>query len=1132
MRYLFILIYIGFSLTTNAQNRLYPISKNGKWGLVNNAGTFICEPIFDYVNYSKTGKKYIYSLNGKKGLVSENGVILTKPLYTDINLLDTIWSSSFIKGNWNLFNSTYEVAKHEYSKIEKIDDDLFLAISGINSILIKPFGKTHQLGNFVSATLKDNYIVTLHLDSTLSIFNKHTLHKIEENITSISNEQLGYRIVEKQNIKQFFNPKELRFRGKKMMQIRLIKDDIYACSNDLHFIYFLKNNTYFEFPLKANVVDVQSKYVIFDTKGKQGVYDLFSQTLIIPAIYDKINYSSGRFLVNTIDKYGCYSTTGKKLVPCIYNEFDIYDNSIVVKSENGSGLYALNGKKIEDAIYDEIKVYAGKIKCYKSKSLLIINLSNKGELLNRTTYNNFMSVSIGPTKLPIKKFQEMRLGGDGKEQIDVLANREGWFRPIMQRTVKDSIINFYGRWGLKDDQDSICIRPRFKHIELKSDYDLTACYVRKPYRLKKGNARFQGIPIKFSKKSTIMYDVPFYLADHKLNKMISKSYFLSLKMNDFANYTLARGFTDEPVLVAINGDIVIKGLSYYGDYKENILTICKGGEKTYNKVASTNNIGTTSSFISRTGAINMGFSKYRIHADDWYMSIKNGQWHYIDKNGNQLNEKPFQFGHDFIEGKAIVKLNNKWGVIDTAMSIIVPIIYDNVTRIWESYGSKDNYYFKVENRVANNYFYNKQSGKLTNTNIAVLGEYCNGIWTYKKENDNKWGLIDTTLNSITETEYSKFFPFSNGKSIVYSKGKKSIIDTEGEFTIPFYRAKKITTLSHNYYAIHQNKGIMVINQNGDTLLEATKCKQLIDWNDNFLIYKDKRKVICALSYDETIEIPKKTKLIWMSISDGVVLLKKKGKLKLYSIISKSYLNKKVIGVSKIGEQSMIYKSKKGLFGYLSFSGDTLTQPIFKKLDPIKNGWAFAQKNKRKMIIDRNGNEIFETPIYRLQSLGENYLISTKTGKGLMSAQAEIIIEPIYKSIEPYNSQFYKVLNTDNKYNLFDLNGLKLNLKSFKETKTVNSKVMVVRYKEADYLYHDIINNTLSFQSILPFSTRLYLLKETKHLGVYNTDGQLIIPVRYHNITLSNKAFEVNFFNSSGVYKKNGESLFDPFSQME
>lgn len=1108
-----------------AQPPLYPISKNGKWGLVDNRGNLICKPIFDYINYAENGKKYIYSLKKKKGLIHLNGTILTPPIHTDIILFDTIWSSAFYEGNWNLFNNRLEALPHQYKEIIKVENDLFLALNGTNSLLIQPSTRVQIKGSFVSAKLNENCIITVNKDSTYSIFNRHTLELIESDIISISRKHLKHVILKKNNSAQFFNPNKLSFRGKKMKTIKFINDDSYLCSYDKQIIYFLNSNLYYNYPIKEQISITKSKFITFIKKGKQGIYDLVNQKIIIPAIYDYINYNDGFFLVRSFNKYGCYSKLGHLIVPCKFESFDIYNKCIVTKSKNKQGVYSINGEKIEDSLYNFIKVYDNKIKCYTTKSLLVININSNGSVSDKRTYQNFMSISIGPANLPKQKFQNIKLNGNESEKEKDLANNKGWFRQVQHRKIKDSIVNFYGRWGLKNKEDSICIKPKFQHIELINDYNLTKCYLKKPYQTRKVNERFIGARVQMTKNTTLMYNVPFSLIDHTIFKKISKTNYISLNMNDFNDYALARGYTDHPVLVALDGKIKIQDLTYYGDYQEDILTICQGGKKNYHKYGNINKVKNTSAFIARTGAL-----KYGINENDKYMSITNGAWYYIDKNGNQLNEKPFQFANNFVNGKAIVKLNNKWGVIDTSMNVIVPIIFDNVTRDWETNSFNKNYYFKVENRVANNYFYNKTNGHLTNTKISTLGKYYNGIWTYKNQRQKLWGLIDTSLNTIADAKFSKIKNFTNQTSVIQFKSKKSVITTNGKIILPYYRAKKITPLTSEHYAIHQSKGIMIVNLNGDTLINAKECKMLIDWNDQLLVYKNKRKAIQVLGFYRPFQFPKKTKLIWISISDNIALIKKKGTLKLYALNNNKYVNKKVTNISKLGEQSMIYKSKKGLLGYQSFTGDTLTQPIYKKLNPIKNGWAFAQKGKSKMIIDKNGIELFDYPIYRIQPLGLNYIIMTKTGQGLISKEAKLIIKPNYRSIEQYNSTFYKVRHLDNTYSIFDQTGKRLNLQTFKEIKTMNPNIMVVRHKGLDYLYHDVIDNTLSFQQIIPFSTNLYILKEHKHIGMYSSEGVNIVPVEYHNISKIHNAFQVSFFNSVGIYSKDGSPIFNPLSK--
>ncbi len=169
------------------------------------------------------------------------------------------------------------------------------------------------------------------------------------------------------------------------------------------------------------------------------------------------------------------------------------------------------------------------------------------------------------------------------------------------------------------------------------------------------------------------------------------------------------------------------------------------------------------------------------------MEIEQGNWYYLNKRGERLNEVPFEMAGEFKHGLAIIKQHGKWGVIDTAMNLIIPIEYNRIKRITQQEKS----FFEVNENVSKNYIHHKSTGNLTSSEIRNLKNYSNGCWFAQKEGSQKWALIDTNLSPITAFDFDRVFPFNNGYATVIIKTKKTLINLEGQTIIPFYKCKQI-----------------------------------------------------------------------------------------------------------------------------------------------------------------------------------------------------------------------------------------------------------------------------------------------------------------------------------------------------
>lgn len=135
---------------------------------------------------------------------------------------------------------------------------------------------------------------------------------------------------------------------------------------------------------------------------------------------------------------------------------------------------------------------------------------------------------------------------------------------------------------------------------------------------------------------------------------------------------------------------------------------------------------------------------------------------YINKNGKFVIEAKFDEADDFSEGLAAVKMDGKWGFIDTLGNVKID--------------------FKFSNKP--NSFMNGRS--------------------FIQGTNNKWGIIDTVGNLLIEPIYHQVFNYSGGYAVVSLMDEKwnltyQIIDVNGKPVKVFGKAansiETITILS-------------------------------------------------------------------------------------------------------------------------------------------------------------------------------------------------------------------------------------------------------------------------------------------------------------------------------------------------
>lgn len=1112
------ILFFCISLVGFGQDLLFPVAKNGKWGLVNSSGKFILTYKYDYIEYFPEANKYTYDFRGLKGIINANGKIDSEPIFENVQLIDSSWVSCKQNGKWNLVFNTEEHFGNQFDSVVCVENDLFLLYkSDTASIYNGSFRKTSKELVRSASVFQKTIIVGQGLDNSYHIYRKENLDLLSKHADTIINISFNYAEIKKGLKSQLVETKEGILVGREMdVNTYQFGNFFYAQEDGAHFLFHGVRDKYFATPELDYVNDVDFPLLTFRKNGRQGVWNLEKGKLLVQPTYENVTSIGGGFLAGDFDRFGIISNSGKVIVPLEYESVDVHDNVYVVQKNGFYGVLSKRGNEIVPTRYTKIGVYDSNIKCYSKKQITIIKLAADGSVKSTKTYDEYMSISIEKERLPRQRSESIRFGSGQKSKP-----AQGWFRPVLTKTVGDSLVEYRGRWGLKDTADSVVIRPKYPEIERVKSVGITKAYRIKPYSVSATIPAAiinRGWAYNLSKSTLAVYHPPFHLVDDSSRAYITKREFISVRLRDFKNHHLARAFDTKPVLINPEGEIVWKNLTYYGAYAEDILRICQGGETVLTPSRTQHTISKTSSFFENTGAV-----QHQVGVIEEFIEVNDGEWYYLDKNGRQMNEVPFQFGEEFKHNLAIVKLKGKWGVVDTGMNVIVPIEYERVERIVEGGVS----YFQVRNKVSEQYLYNKPNGALSSTEITQVKHYYNGKWFAQKKGEQGWGLIDTNLTPITTFEYDYVFPFENGYATVIKKGKKTVIDENGDEILPFYKSKRVFSLGFDRYAVMSNRGTMVVNVAGDTLLKDTECKTVIESTEEYLVYEMRGRQLNFLNFRSDALLPKSCTILSYSLKDHVFFVLKNGKKRLYSLEKEKYISKDLPRILSIGEGAMIYRGKNGLLGFMNFEGDTLCQPKFKKLENIKNGWAFSRIKTSRGPVNVYGKYLFEESVFRVRPLDENFTFVMMTGTGLIRPNAEVIIPAEYQKIEPYNSSFYKAIKRNNTCDIYTREGKKINDKSYQDIKAISEDAIIVKDKGFDYLYSGFLNKSLSFQNIRPVSKDLYLLDERWLLGMYNHKGEEIIPVRYHKITPVLGHFQVSFFNSFGYYTRDGKALADP-----
>ena len=166
----------------------------------------------------------------------------------------------------------------------------------------------------------------------------------------------------------------------------VIGNESYDIDYSTRFIYvdkngmecFLDGYTYVD-PTKG-----ENYFILRNIKGdgyETGLYHKYNKTVVIPAVYDTLNYiSDDRIAAAKNDKYGLINIKQEEIIPFEYDNLDyINDNFIIAVNEDGKyGVININNEVVLSFEYDEISY------TYKANDYFKISKNNKFGLVDIT----------------------------------------------------------------------------------------------------------------------------------------------------------------------------------------------------------------------------------------------------------------------------------------------------------------------------------------------------------------------------------------------------------------------------------------------------------------------------------------------------------------------------------------------------------------------------------------------------------------------------------------------------------------------------------------------------------------------------------------------------------------------------
>lgn len=150
---------------------------------------------------------------------------------------------------------------------------------------------------------------------------------------------------------------------------------------------------------------------------------------------------------------------------------------------------------------------------------------------------------------------------------------------------------------------------------------------------------------------------------------------------------------------------------------------------------------------------------------------RNKQWHYLNKDGTGAFEKQFEMAEDFVEGRAVVMIDEYYGVIDRSGQYVIEPVCEDI--VW--YGDSGVLVVSLDGIYR---LRNRNGELISETVYDWIGILENGLMPAKI--GEKYGYINLRSETVIKFIYDDAYSFVNGIALVAKDGKEFEINLRGK----------------------------------------------------------------------------------------------------------------------------------------------------------------------------------------------------------------------------------------------------------------------------------------------------------------------------------------------------------------
>jgi hypothetical protein len=1092
MKLLILAGWLFLSCVAWNQTNPLPYVKNGVWSLVDTNGRLLKKTDYTYIHQFDEEGYTFFCENGGYGIMNRFGEIVVEPLYSDVQQKGHGHFQLRDKNGWIPFDPKgfQLIGNDTIQSFETLSPTW--ALTGMKN---KWYLEHLQTGNrwplkdsTVSYQLLHDHLWLIENDSAQLLINGNGKMVLKGKLDVRSQNGLY-------DIRQLKTHYLFDAHGKWPM------DDIEQLTYEESavFVKTKKAGIYCGYDgsvlLQGNyeeITEFNAQYFQVRRDGLVSLVDRNSGKPVLPFLYDNIfPRLDGGYNVELENNTGLLDSSFKTIVPCNYERFTVEGDLVKVYELSYGGLYSLKTKKeILPPVYNTITRNGNRFKAVRNDLITIIELNDQHSIVKTAKIDNVITVrSLRQLARSVRpKFIDPRLFA------------LGWFLDSTYITPPVESPFYAVKWGLRDVRDSIIIPSslaELKYIPLAPYTMLQAGSIDFPY----GLFPYRRLPNVY----------PVYLPS---GKVLSSLAIIGYDSTDFRRRAFMRASTVKGLGI-LQEDGKYKSYSYIEKGPNRHLLICEAKSVEITEVKSDEM--TEATFLNYAGsAINHPtFERNYLKAKTIKGFIyPEGKWNYLQPNGTPLFDQPFTFAQPFLGNQALVKQGKKWGLVNPD-TLIIPAIYSAIER---KIVDRDTFFVAQQ---AQGGFRLLDSASNTLHDYTVFSSRGNVLIL---EIGGQKQLFDLNLKPLSEA-YSSMKFLRNGFILAKTKKEYTLLDTEGG--VFYVGANPPENVLCSSFLLYDNGGSFTLRDRSDNII-AEACSS-IEAQGNYIIVRKNGKTTVLDLRGTVIVKDIKGSVVVDTLGNYLAVLKK-GKTAIYEGTERIQVLKKLAPTHFISGKLIINAKDSCRIYAVSGKQEQIVAAVeaFKTFD---DGSVFLKTaGNVNFLFNREWKPILpeELKFRQLTNLGlAIYAYATAEGKTVLYNEETGESDSSFRiGFGRFESDRLLVKNGD-RFCYLDTHFKPVTTRTFLQAIPFSGNHAAIADQRGWTLIDHQCNSLTypNYGAITALNEQVFKTQKLPLYGLYNTQGKLLIPVVYEQLSFLPNGIVLGVKEGAFYYfRKDGSQL--------